>query len=44
MLWNYYIDKCKNDKNDDHVDIKLEYPLEVSNYDYFKIKLCSFTR
>ena len=42
MLWNFFIDKKKTNKLDNFVDIKLEYPIEVSNYDYLKVKLCSY--
>jgi hypothetical protein len=41
-MWNFFIDKRKNNKHDNYVDIKLEYPIEVSNYDYLKVKLCNF--
>tara|TARA_B110000285_G_scaffold78055_1_gene89908 strand:- start:2285 stop:3721 length:1437 start_codon:yes stop_codon:yes gene_type:complete len=41
-MWNYYIDKQKYNKDDNYVDIKLDYPIEISNYDYLKVKLCNF--
>jgi len=42
MIYNYYIDKRKNNKSDDFIDIHLEHPIETTNYEYLKVKLCDF--
>jgi hypothetical protein len=42
MIYNYYIDKRKNNKLDDFIDIHLEHPIETTNYEYLKVKLCDF--
>lgn len=42
MIYNYYIDKRKNNKLDDFIDIYLEHPIETTNYEYLKVKLCDF--
>ena len=41
-LFNYYIDKRKNHKNDNYVNIILDYPIEVGDDYYLKVKLCDF--
>ena len=41
-IYNYYIDKRKNNKSDDFIDIHLEHPIETTNYEYLKVKLCDF--
>ncbi|MDH5796787.1 MAG: hypothetical protein OEY79_04550 [Anaplasmataceae bacterium] len=41
-IYNYYIDKRKNNKLDDFIDIHLEHPIETTNYEYLKVKLCDF--
>lgn len=41
-LYNYYIDKRKNHKNDNYVNIILDYPIEVGDDYYLKVKLCDF--
>jgi len=42
MLYNFYIDKRKNNKNDKFVDIKMDYPIEVGYNEYLKVKLIDF--
>lgn len=42
VIYNYYIDKRKNNKLDDFIDIHLEHPIETTNYEYLKVKLCDF--
>ena len=41
-LYNYYIDKRKNHKDDNYVNIILDYPIEVGDDYYLKVKLCDF--
>lgn len=41
-IYNYYIDKRKNNKLDDFIDIYLEHPIETTDYEYLKVKLCDF--
>ena len=40
--FDFYIDKRKYNKNDKHVDIKLDYPIEIKEWEYLKIKLVDF--
>ena len=42
MIFSYFIDKRSKNKNDEYIDINLEYPIETSDYEYLKIKLCDF--
>ncbi len=42
MIYNYYIDKRYKYQNYDYIDINLEYPIETTDYEYLKIKLCDF--
>lgn len=41
-VYNYYIDKRKYHKEDSFVDVILDYPIEVTDYEYLKVKLCDF--
>ncbi len=41
-IFNYYIDKRKNHKDDNYVNIILDYPIEVGDDYYLKVKLCDF--
>ncbi len=41
-IWNYYLDKRKTNKLDEHIDIILDYPIEVDYDEYLKVKLCDF--
>lgn len=41
-IYNYYIDKRSKNKLDDFVDIHLEHPIETTDYEYLKVKLCDF--
>ena len=40
--YDFYIDKRKNNKNDNFVDIILDYPIEIKDYEYLKVKLVDF--
>ena len=42
MIFSYFIDKRSKNKNDEYIDINLEYPIETTDYEYLKIKLCDF--
>jgi hypothetical protein len=42
MTYNYYIDKRKNHKNDNFININLDYPIECNDNEYLKVKLCSY--
>ena len=42
-IFNYYIDKRLNHKNDKFVDIRLDYPIECEDWEYFKVKLIDFS-
>jgi hypothetical protein len=42
MLYNFYIDKRKNNKDDSFVDIILEYPIDIVEGEYLKVKLVDF--
>lgn len=42
MIYDYYIDKRKYHKEDSFVDVILDYPIEVTDYEYLKVKLCDF--
>ena len=41
-IYNYYIDKRSKNKNDEFIDINLDFPIETTDYEYLKIKLCDF--
>ena len=41
-IFNFYIDKRKTCKDKDYLDIILEYPIEITDYEYMKIKLVDF--
>ena len=41
-IWNYYLDKRKTNKLDEHIDIILDYPIEVDYDEYLKVKLVDF--
>lgn len=41
-IYNYYIDKRSKNKNDEYIDINLDFPIETTDYEYLKIKLCDF--
>ena len=40
--FDFYLDKRKYNKNDKHIDIKLDYPIEIKDYEYLKVKLVDF--
>ena len=40
--YDFYIDKRKNNKNDNFVDIILDYPIEIKDYEYLRVKLVDF--
>ncbi len=42
MIFDYYVDKRRFHKNDAFVDIILDYPIEVTDYEYLRVKLCDF--
>ena len=42
MLYNFYIDKRKNNKDDSFVDIILDYPIDILEGEYLKVKLVDF--
>ena len=42
MLYNFYIDKRKNNKEDSFVDIILDYPIDILEGEYLKVKLVDF--
>ena len=41
-IYNYYIDKRSKNKYDEYIDINLDFPIETTDYEYLKIKLCDF--
>lgn len=41
-IYDYYIDKRRFHKQDAFVDIILDYPIEVTDYEYLRVKLCDF--
>lgn len=41
-IFNFYIDKRKTCKDNDYLDIILDYPIEITDYEYLKIKLVDF--
>ena len=41
-IFNFYIDKRKTCKDKDYLDIILDYPIEITDYEYMKIKLVDF--
>jgi len=41
-IFDFYIDKRKNHKTDNYVNIILDYPIEVGDDYYLKVKLCDF--
>jgi len=40
--YDFYIDKRKNNIDDKFIDIKLDYPIEIKDYEYLKVKLVDF--
>ncbi|NDB56434.1 hypothetical protein EB169_11500, partial [archaeon] len=42
MIYDYYVDKRRFHKQDSYVDIILDYPIEVTEYEYLRVKLCDF--
>ena len=36
--YDFYIDKRKNNIDDKFIDIKLDYPIEIKDYEYLKVK------
>ena len=42
MIYDYYVDKRRFHKEDPFVDIILDYPIEVTDYEYLRVKLCDF--
>lgn len=41
-IFNFYIDKRKTCKDKNYLDIILDYPIEITDYEYMKIKLVDF--
>jgi len=42
MIYDYYVDKRRFHKEDSYIDIILDYPIEVTEYEYLRVKLCDF--
>ena len=42
MTYNFYVDKKHHNKNDKHIDIKLDYPIEITESQYLTVKLANF--
>ena len=41
-IYDFYLDKRKNNKKDGYVDIILDYPIEINDGEYLKVKLVDF--
>lgn len=41
-VFDFYVDKRKNNKNDEYLDIILDYPIEIDESEYLKVKLVDF--
>ena len=41
-VYDFYTDKRKNNKKDNFIDIILDYPIEIKDYEYLKVKLVDF--
>ena len=41
-VYDFYLDKRKNNKKDEYVDIILDYPIEIDEGEYLKVKLVDF--
>ena len=41
-IYDFYLDKRKNNKKDEYVDIILDYPIEIDEGEYLKVKLVDF--
>lgn len=39
MIYNFYVDKEVNNKNSDYIDVKLQYPINIIDDEYLKIKV-----
>jgi len=39
MIYNFYVDKEVNNKNNDYIDVKLQYPINIIDDEYLKIKV-----
>ena len=42
MIYDYYVEKRKNNKKDEYIDLILDYPIDVTDYEYLKVKLVDF--
>ena len=42
MIYDYYVDKRRFHKEDSFIDIILDYPIDVTDYEYLRVKLCDF--
>ncbi len=42
MIYDYYVDKRRFHKEDPYIDVILDYPIEVTDYEYLRVKLCDF--
>ena len=42
MIYDYYVDKRRFHKQDSFIDIILDYPIDVTEYEYLRVKLCDF--
>ena len=41
-VYDFYIDKRKNNKKDEYIDLILDYPIEIDEGEYLKVKLVDF--
>ena len=41
-VYDFYIDKRKNNKRDEYIDLILDYPIEIDEGEYLKVKLVDF--
>lgn len=42
MIYDFYVDKIKNNKHNKYLEIKPSYPIELTDKEYATIKLCDF--
>lgn len=42
MIYDFYIDKRKNNKDDYYADVILDFPIEIADGEYLKVKLVDF--
>lgn len=41
-VYDFYLDKRKNNKKDEYIDLILDYPIEIDEGEYLKVKLVDF--